>query len=44
MQRAKEHAQKLSEVGLDFSNLVGKDLDEIAAESEGPVGLGLAKK
>ncbi|KAF4983664.1 hypothetical protein FZEAL_970 [Fusarium zealandicum] len=26
MERAKEHAKKLSEVGLDFMNLVGRDL------------------
>ncbi|KND93147.1 Exocyst complex component EXO84 [Tolypocladium ophioglossoides CBS 100239] len=54
MERAKEHAQKLSEVGLDFKNLVGRELEEEAAaaaaaaagtwdESGSPVGLGLAQ-
>lgn len=44
MDRAKEHAKKLSEVGLDFMNLVGRDLVEVpAAEKESPpVGLGLS--
>lgn len=53
MERAKEHAQKLSEVGLDFKNLVGRELEEEAAAAVGgggagdepgsPVGLGLAQ-
>ncbi|KID92337.1 Exocyst complex component EXO84 [Metarhizium guizhouense ARSEF 977] len=47
MDRAKEHAQKLSDVGLDFRNLVGHDVGpsaQTAAEVPGPsaVGLGLA--
>ena len=49
MERAKEHAQKLSDVGLDFKDLVGRGLEEEAAShaSAGaatatPVGLGLA--
>ncbi|KAL3955557.1 hypothetical protein ACCO45_011120 [Purpureocillium lilacinum] len=49
MERAKEHAQKLSDVGLDFKDLVGRGLEEEAAAhaSAGaatatPVGLGLA--
>lgn len=43
MERAKEHAKKLSEVGLDFMNLVGQDLEHIPQEQETPpVGLGLS--
>ncbi|OAA47775.1 Exocyst complex component EXO84 [Metarhizium rileyi] len=47
MDRAKEHAQKLSDVGLDFRNLVGQDVGpppKAATEVVGisPVGLGLA--
>lgn len=42
MDRAKEHAQKLSEVGLDFMNLVGRDAEEGQSGPDGPVGLGLA--
>ena len=48
MDRAKEHAKKLSAVGLDFTNLVGKDMAQpatpikAAAVSTPPVGLGLA--
>lgn len=43
MDRAKEHAKKLSEVGLDFTSLVGRDVNEepLKAASAGPVGLGL---
>ncbi|KAF7561762.1 hypothetical protein G7046_g2381 [Stylonectria norvegica] len=42
MERAKEHAKKLSEVGLDFVNLVGRDLEEQASGVPlSPVGLGL---
>ncbi|POR38804.1 Exocyst complex component EXO84 [Tolypocladium paradoxum] len=54
MERAREHAQKLSEVGLDFEKLVGRGLEEEAAaaaaaaaaaggESGSLVGLGLAQ-
>ena len=44
MNRAKEHAKMLSEVGLDFRNLVGKDVKSNGAGTGGdaPVGLGLA--
>lgn len=43
MERAKEHAKKLSEVGLDFMNLVGQDLEHIPEQQETPpVGLGLS--
>ncbi|KAL2691886.1 exocyst complex component exo84 [[Neocosmospora] mangrovei] len=43
MDRAKEHAKKLSEVGLDFVNLVGRDLQSSGpVEEEAPIGLGLS--
>lgn len=49
MERAKEHASKLSDVGLDFMNLVGKEMRPTPKSSSGdlasaaaPVGLGLA--
>ncbi|KAH7145781.1 Cullin repeat-like-containing domain protein [Dactylonectria estremocensis] len=42
MERAKEHAKKLSEVGLDFMNLVGRDLVHVPEKREAPVGLGLS--
>lgn len=46
MDQAKEHAKKLSDVGLDFTSLVGKGVDgplsNKAAESQDLVGLGLA--
>ncbi|KAI5463259.1 Cullin repeat-like-containing domain protein [Mariannaea sp. PMI_226] len=43
MERAKEHAKKLSDVGLDFMNLVGRDLVEAPVKKESPpVGLGLS--
>ncbi|GAB0131540.1 exocyst complex component exo84 [Epichloe bromicola] len=45
MERAKEHATKLSEVGLDFMNLVGKEMGPTPKSAENiasPVGLGLA--
>ncbi|UPK97658.1 hypothetical protein LCI18_008593 [Fusarium solani-melongenae] len=43
MDRAKEHAKKLSEVGLDFVNLVGRDLQSGGpVEEEAPIGLGLS--
>ena len=43
MDQAKDHAKMLSEVGLDFRNLVGQDMHP-SAESNGggPVGLGLS--
>jgi hypothetical protein len=41
MQQAKDHAKMLSEVGLDFTSLIGREL--IPTErNPGPVGLGLA--
>lgn len=43
IERAKEHGNKLSAVGLDFGNLVGRDLDSPKVVTSGiPVGLGLA--
>ncbi len=41
MEQARDHANMLSEVGLDFRNLVGQD---VAATTDGssPVGLGLS--
>lgn len=41
LERSKEHAKVLNEVGLDFMNLVGKDLVVRDVVVEG-VGLGLA--
>lgn len=40
MERAQIHANMLSEVGLDFRNLVGRELKGPDAPA-GPVGLGL---
>lgn len=43
MDRAREHAKKLSEVGLDFVNLVGRNLQSSGpVEEEAPIGLGLS--
>lgn len=49
MERVKEHAIKLSEVGLDFMDLVGRDLAVEEGEkvssptaTEGSIGLGLS--
>ncbi|KAM5348272.1 hypothetical protein ACJ41O_008096 [Fusarium nematophilum] len=43
MERAKEHARKLSEVGLDFMNLVGRNLQSSGpSPQETAVGLGLS--
>jgi exocyst complex component 8 len=42
MDRAKEHAKMLSDVGLDFVNLVGQDIEKPATEEKDGVGLGLA--
>ncbi|KAJ0379007.1 exocyst complex component exo84 [Colletotrichum chrysophilum] len=42
MERAQEHAKMLSEVQLDFRNLVGKDLVDHASGVASPVGLGLS--
>lgn len=41
MERAHEHARLLSEVGLDFRNLVGKELKQGAKGANSPAGLGL---
>jgi hypothetical protein len=41
MNRAKEHADMMSEVGLDFTELVGKGINLSKADDESPVGLGL---
>lgn len=40
MERAKEHAKLLSEVGLDFTSLVGREVDE-QGERLGKSGVGL---
>jgi hypothetical protein len=40
MNQAKEHAKMLSEVGLDFGNLVGREVTSGQGDGE-PVGLGL---
>jgi exocyst complex component 8 len=43
MERAKEHAQMLSEVGLDFRNLVGQEPQAVNGNvTNEPVGLGLS--
>lgn len=42
IERAKEHAKMLSEVGLDFTNLVGRDMDGRPIDSQDTVGLGLS--
>lgn len=41
MERANEHAQMLSEVGLDFRNLVGQE-PAVTNGLDAPVGLGLS--
>lgn len=41
MERAKEHSQMLSDVGLDFRTLVGQEPATNGVE-HGPVGLGLS--
>lgn len=41
MMQAKEHAQMLSEVGLDFRSLIGRNV-VLGPGQEGAVGLGLA--
>jgi hypothetical protein len=41
MNRAKEHAKMLAEVGLDFRNLVGQNVVVSTVEAS-PVGLGLS--
>ena len=44
IERARQHAHMLEEVHLDFRDLVGKDVPQMAAAvaADGPVGLGLA--
>lgn len=42
MERAKEHAKLLSDVGLDFTSLVGRDLEGEDLGQPTPVGLGLS--
>lgn len=42
MNQAKDHAKMLSEVGLDFRNLVGQDMNVPAVSNGSPVGLGLS--
>jgi exocyst complex component 8 len=42
MERAKEHGKMLAEVGLDFKNLVGRDLESGSVGTNSPVGLGLS--
>lgn len=42
MDRAKEHARMLSQVGLDFTNLVGRDIQERSVEGPSAIGLGLS--
>jgi len=41
MAQARDHARMLSEVGLDFRNLVGQDVGK-GGGSDGPIGLGLS--
>jgi exocyst complex component 8 len=41
MNQAKDHAKMLSEVGLDFKNLVGRNLDNTQTQGSS-VGLGLS--
>lgn len=48
MERTKEHAHKLNEVGLDFMSLVGRGLEDSPSGADSksggssPVGLGLS--
>lgn len=42
MDRAREHGMMMSEVGLDFRNLVGENLRTSANGSSSAVGLGLS--
>jgi hypothetical protein len=41
MEQAKEHAKMLSEVGLDFRNMIGHGADK-SSNGNSPVGLGLS--
>ena len=41
MNQAKEHAKMLSEVGLDFKSLIGRDIPSSGQDT--PVGLGLTQ-
>lgn len=40
IEQAKTHASMLSDVGLDFENLISVDV-EVKAANHGPIGLGL---
>ena len=40
MEQAQDHAKMLSDVGLDFKSLVGRENREETGQS-GPIGLGL---
>ena len=42
MDQARSHAKMLSDVGLDFRNLVGKD-SSVASGIDGSVGLGMSR-
>ncbi len=42
MERAMEHAKMLSDVGLDFKSLIGRDPSSDSGQN-GPLGLGLVK-
>ena len=42
MGEARQHAEMLSDVGLDFKNLVGQDMAKPSGSNGGPVGLGLS--
>lgn len=42
METVREHAKMMSEVGLDFKSLVGRDLQNGMVNSSSPVGLGLS--
>lgn len=41
MEQAKQHAQMLSEVGLDFKSLIGREMS-VDQGANGAVGLGLS--
>jgi hypothetical protein len=44
MERVRQHAQMLSDVGLDFMNLIGRDVlvESSSGDAQDGVGLGLA--
>jgi len=41
MTQARDHAKMLDSVGLDFKNLVGKQVEQ-SSVTRGPIGLGLS--